>query len=369
MVHAPSFNSYKKRIELIGALIKPSLPKPIINSIAEIPKDEYFSLVCIIWKEQSRRHNKLAPYKPHPEDNIFIEDNTGKIKISNNETNRKINSSYYISGVVVGVYGKIENDLFKLSRIFQPQPPHIEQVLSEKHIKIAFVSRLELNSKKFDLQNGKRFLKAINDIDVLVIIGSSYRHADYYPNEEMLDWEIQRKLVDLMPHQYLEQFLKNVNCKILLVPGEDDPVDAIWPIQPIDRYLMSGIPNVILTTNPTMFSINNTCIACSSCEPVNDIVLETDWKFHEAQRKLVQWRHFGPSFPYTRACYTYETNDLMFMKNVPNYFICSGAENLEISDLYDVKIISITDFIDSNKAYILDLMDGEITPINCEFQD
>jgi DNA polymerase II small subunit/DNA polymerase delta subunit B len=166
-------------------------------------------------------------------------------------------------------------------------------------------------------------------------------------------------MIEVMPVQAMQNYLRGFPVRKLLIPGASDPVDGPWPQPPFAGAFLDGIPEIDATSNPAAFAVDGVSFVCSTGDAVSDVVSETCLGFHESQIAMLSWRLMAPTapatVPYAPAVYA----ELLVFEELPNYFVCGGAERFFWTEVNGVNALSIPGFADTRTVVVLDLNTGQ----------
>lgn len=359
------FEIYRKRLEAISPYIIPHLPKPFAPHMNQIMDYKECSIVGVIYKDLVSRSNMIEEFKElgtdtqslndlttSEGDKLYIEDSTGRIHLLDLDPVR------YPTGVVLGIYGRIEANKFYAINVIEPvsdpAPP-----LSYPEYQIAFLSSIRCNGKDWDKAASMKLGKDLQKCDLCVLLGNNFAPPQKSQNET-LSFQAKMQLIDTMPINILVSFLSFAKCKILLMPGENDPCTLRLPQQPYHKVLINS-DQIELGTNPSMFEIDGNTFYCGSGESPVDITKTTNLTFHEAQENLLKWRHYAPTTPDHIDGTPKMDCDPLVIEKMPNIFVCGNAPEFKKSKLNGTIVISVPAFSETKAAVFLNMKSGEVT--------
>ncbi|KAK8884354.1 DNA polymerase delta subunit 2 [Tritrichomonas musculus] len=351
------YSIYISRYDLLSQYILSRLKEPIFHSISEIPQSTQCSFMAIIDKHSKNRIYSCEDNTVSKNDKIFLEDKTGKIRVSSG-----LSPLLFITGVVIGVNGIFYNNTFQVTKIYEPLIEEIPSLLLNFDLKIAIVSELHINSHQFDFPTAHKFVKSLDDdnISLLVIIGSTFCSIDSY-SDLYDDWNIKKDIIDITPIQMLEYLFEKVNCRKIIIPGSSDPTNSSWPQSPINSHFLKGVNSIDSCTNPAAFEINGIKFLVCSGDAIRDVINETAYTFHESQIMLLRWRLLAPSMPSLIQPHPSMMSDYLVIDEVPHYFVCGDADSFRWSEISGVNVVSIPPFWSTSSAIYIDLHSGEVT--------
>lgn len=359
-VQSQFFNILSSRIQILSRYILPQLPNPIVPSINNIPADGQCSFVAIISKHSPTRFFSLDSAFVSENDTVYLEDETGAIRISS-----VIPSTSFVSGMIIGISGHkrhSNSNTFQITRIYEPLQNEFPFFFLDIEYKITIISELHLNSPQFDYPTAKNFFESLSkeNISLLIVIGSSFSIDETY-GELSDDWDIKKELIDFSPNQMLEMLFELTPIPKIYVPGELDPTDFTWPQPPINKTLFSGLQNTHLCTNPALFDLDTIKFQVCSGLAVQDVVNQTDYSFHEAQIMLLRWRHLAPSMPELIQPHSSMIVDLLVMDEIPNFFVCGNSDSFNCTEYSGVRVVSVPSFCKTSTAVYLNLKSGDVS--------
>lgn len=351
------YSIYLNRYDVLSDYIYSQMKEPIIHSISEIPESIQCSFLGIVDKQSKNRLYSCEDNDVKKDDKIFLEDKTGKIRISSG-----LSPLLFITGVTIGVNGILSNNTFQVTKVYEPLIEEIPPLLLNFDLKIAIISELHINSHEFDFPTARKFVKSLenDNISLLIIIGNTfstiYSYSDLYD-----DWDIKKAIIDITPTQMLEYLFYKVNCRKIFIPGSTDPTSSNWPQPPINPHLLNGVNSAESCTNPASFSINGIKFLVCSGDAIRDVTNETAYTFHESQIMLLRWRLLAPSMPSLIQPQPSMMTDNLIITEAPNYFICGDGDSFRWSECYGVNVISVPPFWSTNSCVFIDLHSGEVT--------
>jgi DNA polymerase II small subunit/DNA polymerase delta subunit B len=316
------------------------------------------SFVAIFTKEPFERFASIEQAGHTRGDRTYLTDGESRLRTEG------IDPSLFVTGLIIGVSGVRQSpEVFVAQKYFLPPLEEIVRPVPDCELSIAIISELLLNSYRFDLRAGNQlvdFLNARSDISLLVIIGSTFAEPEPCSNANS-EWTLRLKITEVSPVQMMGNFLQGIQCRKLLIPGSFDPVDTAWPQPPISPALLDGIDNIESTSNPASFQIGELSFLCASGDSVQDIVRETGFGFHDAQRQLLQWRLIAPTATATLPYSACAHGELLVFESLPHVFVCGGSPEFACSELSGISVISVPGFADARVAVVYDVRSGEVS--------
>ena len=302
-------------------------------------------------------------------DYLLIEDQSGRMKVVNNEI---MNPANFITGSVVALKGRITtNGCFEASDFCFPGIPSIRSMpdgyehlanfeenkdeislfenLQNREF-VCFVSGLEFGNmeNKISVEILNKFFKGLygtqderelnsrvsriiwagshigEEKDINEVIKGSYRRHD--ENEK-----IYSSLSNSI--EQFEAFLASLSkvWEIDIIPGENDISGAFLPQQPFNVAMFPQLldnNNILFTTNPHSFSLNGLNFLGSSGQNIDDICRFKDMSEKtqlDILEETLEMRHMAPTCPDTLRSYPFEVEDPLTINEAPNvYFSCNS---------------------------------------------
>ena len=350
-------NILKVQIDSISKYIK-KLPNPVVSSVSKIPKDgTNVSFIAAIFKKSNKTNSSNKIFLN--DDNIYLEDCTSRINVIG------IDPGKYVNGVVIGVNGhysylsKIPK--FIVSTIFEPEYEEIPHPIIIDKYKIAFISELQINSENFDINAANSCLKKLQeeDISLFVMIGNIFSKNKIKTNFNK-EWKINLQISDISPVEMFTMFCSKIKCKKIIIPGKNDPVSSIFPLNPIDPILLQDITNIISSSNPSMFYIDNCLFQCSSGDIIKHVMKNTSLSYQESQLSLIKWGLLSPSIPYVTQMSSSTPISIFVNSKLPNFFITGNSSSFNYFKYKNCNMISIPSFQQNYSSIIVDLGTGNI---------
>lgn len=301
---------------------------------------------------------------------LEIEDVTGKMKciIMNNKEDLFDLSKDIVCDEVIGVKGSLGDGLIFIDEVHFPEIPSedtIKKGPNEEHV--AFISDVQLGSKKFLKKSFMKFIEWINgnqgtkeqrelalEIKYLFVIGDVVDGVGIYPGQEE-DLEIK----DIY-EQYKEcakLFSKiRKDIQIIFSPGNHDAVRLAEPQPVFEKALCEDLwnmENVTLVTNPATVNIG----ATNNFEGF-DILMYHGFSFDfyvdyldnirnnggydnicGLMKKLLQKRHISPTHNCNLSVVDPE-EDYMIIDKVPDFFVTGHVHKAKIDQYGKTTLIS-----------------------------
>ncbi|KAF9110706.1 hypothetical protein BGX27_005991 [Mortierella sp. AM989] len=277
------------------------------------------------------------------DDSIYLEDESGRVKL----TGPKVSSDIFVTGVIMGVLGSEDiNGDFKVVDVCYTVNPPQEQInlmeTDEGDKYVAFVSGLGIGSSEFkplELDLLAEYLtgeigctkEQTNSASIVrvIIAGNSIVTPDIVEDDtKAKKYGYDRSLFVTEPTTILNNFLQELCTSVAvdIMPGESDPSSVTMPQQPIHPALLRSARDYSTfqsVTNPYWSCIDSVTILGTSGQTIDDI-----YKYAKSENRLEMacktliWGHMAPTAPDTLWCYPFKDKDPFIMKQIPHvYFI------------------------------------------------
>ncbi|XP_055800724.1 DNA polymerase delta small subunit isoform X2 [Solanum dulcamara] len=319
-----------KECIIVGTLYKHMKLKPSI--LDEYSKERSASLFV-------QRHNFT-----HPDDNLVLEDESGRVKLSG----CMLLPSTYVTGedkYVVFISGLSVGRSSSNPLQFQLFVDHITGHLGdEKEQNIAA------------------------QIVQVVIAGNSVEVPHGLLNGQNMGSKDQSRLFE--PIKELDILLTQIAASIPLdiMPGSSDPANFALPQQPLHRCLFPGssaYSTFRSCTNPHCFELDNIRFLGTSGQNIDDL-----GKYSEANNNIefmertLRWRHLAPTAPNTLGCYPFTDRDPFYVETCPHVYFVGNQDKYESrlikgSEGQMVTLICIPRFAETGVAAVLNIRNLE----------
>ncbi|KAG5555533.1 hypothetical protein RHGRI_006245 [Rhododendron griersonianum] len=313
---------------------------------------KHMKLKSTILDEYSKERSAAPLVKPHnfihPDDQLILEDESGRVKLRGNV----LLPSVYVTGIVVALHGKETGagDFWVEEILEAGLPEQIELPLKSEDKYVVFVSGLSVGSST---SNPLQFQLLVDHITgylgdekeqsiaaqivQVVIAGNSVEIPGGLLNGQNLASKDQSKMSE--PVKELDILLTQIAAGVPLdiMSGPNDPANFALPQQPLHRCLFPGSSayNTFKScTNPHSFELDNIRFLGTSGQNIDDLE-----KYSEAKDKLdfmertLRWRHIAPTAPNTLGCYPFTDRDPFFVESCPHVYFVGNQ------DRYDTRII------------------------------
>ncbi|XP_051183494.1 DNA polymerase delta small subunit [Lolium perenne] len=382
---------------LLHALVpsrKPNVPVTTVLGLEE-GKDcvlvgtlfKHMKLKPSILDEYSKERSAVPLVKPHnfmhPEDNLILEDESGRVALAG-----AIPPAAYVTGVVVALHGKetsagnfLVEDVLEAGLPPQTVLPSINE---DKYV--VFVSGLSVGSSTFNPLQFQLLIDHItghlgdeneqtvaSKIVRVVVAGNSVHIAPRYLNGQTVAAKDQPRIAE--PIKELDIMLTQLvsSLPVDIMPGCNDPANFSLPQQPLHRCLFSGASTYNTFSscpNPHEFELDNVKFLGTSGQNIDDLYKYSDGKDRlEFMERTLTWRHLAPTAPNSLGCYPYTDKDPFLVESCPHVYFVGNQDRYESrllqgSEKQQVRLISIPRFCDTGIAVMLNLRNLECTTLS-----
>ena len=271
---------------------------------------------------------------------VTIEDETGMAKVLLNKKNKRLieDSEAILLDSVLGFVGTLKNGLFFPDQIIWPDVPYKPELnYADQPVYAAFLSDIHVGSKEFlapIFENFIRFLWGKGEkewekrlgpkVKYLFFAGDEVDGIGVYPKQE------NDLLIDDIGEQYdvFASFIERIpdDVSVVIIPGNHDMVRKAEPQPKIPTTFanaLADMPNVLLTSNPSMIKTHGVKTLLYHCTPMMDIVNHlpkyTIEKPAEIMRELLRVRHLSPVYG-ERSPIVPEKEDHLVIEELPDIF-------------------------------------------------
>lgn len=162
---------------------------------------------------------------------------------------------------------------------------------------------------------------------------------------------------------------------VLILPGENDPSQPMFPQAPIHNCLFpmtSRRPTFRTLSNPSRISMPisdkkdsiELDIILSSGQIVQDIIRNSETSSPlEVAENILRWGHLCPTAPDTLPLHPGVEDDVFVMDSLPHVFAVGSQETFEGTDWMGTKIIAVPKFSESGTAVLL-TREMDLLPLN-----
>lgn len=348
---------------------------------------KHMKLKPSILDEYSKERSAVPLVKPHnfmhPEDNLILEDESGRVALAG-----AIPPAAYVTGVVVALHGKetsagnfLVEDVLEAGLPPQTVLPSINE---DKYV--VFVSGLSVGSNTFNPLQFQLLIDHItghlgdeneqtvaSKIVRVVVAGNSVHIAPRYLNGQTVAAKDQPRIAE--PIKELDIMLTQLvaSLPVDIMPGCNDPANFSLPQQPLHRCLFSGASTYNTFSscpNPHEFELDNVKFLGTSGQNIDDLYKYSDAKDRlEFMERTLTWRHLAPTAPNSLGCYPYTDKDPFLVESCPHVYFVGNQDRYESrllqgSEKQQVRLISIPRFCDTGIAVMLNLRNLECTTLS-----
>jgi DNA polymerase II small subunit len=287
---------------------------------------------------------------------LDVEDLSGQITVLIPQGDRRLKSSYdrIMLDEVVGIEGKMSNDIFIAEDIVQPDVPTTNQPhFSEEPVHVALLSDLHIGSYLFLEREFGRFLDWLSGkgertdisekIKYILIAGDLVDGIGIYPTQE-------KELV--IPDVYKQyDFLAMLLSKIpdyievVLAMGNHDAVRNAEPQPKLSKDIgapLYELPNVHVTGNPVYVSAHGVRTLMYHGTTLDTIIGSlADCTYSSPENAMIEYlkrRHLAPM--YGKDPIVPEEVDYMFIKTLPDIFHCGHVHTNGYGQYRGVRVIN-----------------------------
>jgi len=296
-------------------------------------------------KRESKRGHKF----------IDIEDPSGSLTIFIPQDNRALNTIYsqIVQDEVVGIEGRLHNELFIANDITQPELPLSHTMTTaDEPVHMALISDMHIGSYLFlerEFQNFINWIKSANGSEVsekikyILVAGDLVDGIGVYPDQEReltipdiyKQYNFLATLLEQIP-DYIEIILSigNHDAVRLAEPQPKLPKDIGAPLYNMQNVHMVGNPIMISTHGVKTLMYHGTTLdtiignipGCSYSAPENAMV-------HYLKR-----RHLAPIYGNDQILP--EKRDYMAIKEIPDILHCGHVHTNGVTTYRGVKVIN-----------------------------
>ena len=287
---------------------------------------------------------------------LEVEDPTGEISVlipqNNDALSRLFNT--ILEDEVIGIEGKLTNELFIASDIVEPElPVSYKGNYAQEPAYAAFLSDMHVGSNLFLEREFQSFLDWLNlkggngdvaeKVKYLLVAGDLVDGIGVYPNQEkeLVIPDIYRQ------YDFLAKLLEGVPdyIEIVLSVGNHDAVRAAEP-QPMLPTDLAGklcdLPNVHLTSNPIWVTVHGVKVLMYHGTSFDTIIGKvpgcTYSKPETAMIECLKKRHLVPM--YKEDAISPEKTDYLAIKEVPDVFHAGHVHTNGYANYRGVKIVN-----------------------------
>ena len=368
---------------------------------------------------------KVESFVNDTEDYLVLEDNSGRIRISNHSSTSTAHFSpcQYVTGIIAAIKGRLddkgvlvmEDIMFnKLGNYSLPKRIHSTINLDNNHKTtgalynmqnsdseiVAFVSGLQFGKTDYTgkLSLARNFLidflqgrfsteelvyKMIKRINRLIIVGDSINSpddTDLFEKGSYMRQDLNSRVMRVLLKNYdeFDEFLNNISHSIIVdvMPGAEDNSSSFFPQLPLNSIMLplsSSNNSLNLVPNPYSFKIDELMFTGTSGQNIKNIKQYSNISEStlDIMEKTLEWGHLSPSAPDTIRTYPVSEKDPLIINNVPNVYFAGNANKFETRLTFynqiPIRLISVPQFSINPSIVLLDLSTLEVCEYSFEF--
>lgn len=351
---------------------------------------------------------KVDSFVNEADDHLIIEDQSGRVRISNHGP---FSPSEFITGIIMAAKGRfdekgvfiMEDVLFnrveshslperirnlKVKENSGPQGSSVYQMLSSDSNIVAFISGLQFGKQDYtgkshlarnllmELIQGRCALEgAVNNlikrIVRVVLVGNSVsapEDTELVEKGSYIKQDLNARVYRTLLQNYddFDNFLNSLShsVEVDLMPGNDDSTSAFFPQLPVNTIMLPQSchnNSITFASNPHKFSLDGVLFLGSGGQNIDDIRKYTTVSKNPVDilEKTLQWAHICPSAPDTLRTYPSMENDPLILREIPNVYFVGNQKAYDTRLTYDhgdpVRLISIPDFSLTFSFVLLDM--------------
>lgn len=260
---ADFFEYFNQKYELLREILRnrENLLGTVPINVAKKRSNEDTKIIAMVKdKRNSRKGFKF----------LDVEDPTGEISILIPQDNSQLNEIYnkIILDEVIGIHGRIKNDLLIATEIAEPELPiDHRNIYAEEPVHAAFISDIHVGSYLFLEKEFNNFINWLNlngnrseiseKIKYIVVAGDLVDGIGIYPKQEK-----ELAIPDIYKqYDFLATLLERIPeyIEIILAMGNHDAVRNAEPQPRLEKDIggrLYDLPNVHITGNPIMLSLH-----------------------------------------------------------------------------------------------------------------
>lgn len=364
---------------------------------------------------------KVENFVNEAEDFLILEDNSGRIRISNKSSMymKDFSSSHYVTGIIAAVKGRLDDkgvlmmeDILYNNVMNYSLPKRVQSTIviedsnrssissykmqyAQNNI-VAFVSGLEFGHTDYTgksalarnllidffqgrLSTNEGVHNMIKRINRIIIAGNSINSPDDIDLVEKgsfmkqdLNSRVMRTL--LKNYEEFDEFLNTISHSVHVdvMPGSEDNSSSFFPQLPLNEIMFpvsSSNDSVNFVSNPYSCIVDDLLFTGTSGQNIKNIqqysrISESSLDIME---KTLEWNHLSPSAPDTMRTFPINTRDPLIIENVPNVYFTGNQKSFETKiSFYNqvpLRLISIPKFYSSHSIVLLDSSTLEV----CEY--
>ncbi|KAF2133992.1 hypothetical protein P153DRAFT_330716 [Dothidotthia symphoricarpi CBS 119687] len=346
------------------------------------------------------------------QDEMMLEDESGRLRVTGESL-----SSHYVTGCVLAALGTEQADgSFQVIATqyadLPRQPARWERDDAEQKTKparqragkIAIVSGLEITGTDDDdlaldllveyltgEATGPPSQTSSSQITRLIIAGDSLSHSSpilsreaYAAKKGKKHYGYDASSYNASPAARLDTLLSTLlpTLPITLLPGASDPANVALPQQPLHPALFptarlytsapnsstpSSPPTLHTATNPWSADIDGHRLLGTSGQPIADLLkyVDDDISPLDAMEMTLRWRCIAPTAPDTLACYPFQDDDPLLVRECPHVYFAGGqaafgTRVIRGGEGQSVVLVCVPRFREGGQVVVVDLESGEV---------
>jgi len=379
---------YKNGARILRERMEYRSPVPIERLKSEAKNDPARIICMVTDKRESRRGYKF----------FDVEDLTGEITILLPKNERELNLAYerVMLDEIVGITGRLSNDIFVADNITKPDLPLTHKPKrSEVDVCTAFISDIHVGSYLFlerEFDNLIRWLEGDGNrrdladrIKYVVVAGDLVDGVGIYPKQEA-----ELTIPDIKKqYDFLAALLSRIpdHIEIILSMGNHDAVRAAEPQPRLPKELgesLYDLPNVHMVGNPSMVSMHGVETLVYHGTSLDTVIGSlADCTYSAPEKAMVEYlrrRNLVPS--YGRGSIAPEERDYMSITRIPDILHCGHVHTNGYTVYHGVSVINSGTFQGKTKYQeqlghmptparvpVMNLQSGEVSVIHFGGED
>lgn len=287
---------------------------------------------------------------------LEVEDPTGELTVLIPNKNRQLNQMYsnILLDEVIGVSGRLNNDLFIANEIYQPDLPIDNKArAADDPVHIALLSDIHVGSYLFLEKEFNKFIDCLNlkgnnseifeRVKYVLVAGDLVDGIGIYPNQES-----ELSIPDIYKqYDFLASLLGEIPdyVEVVLAMGNHDAVRNAEPQPRLDRDIAASLydlPNVHIVGNPVTVSTHGVRTLMYHGTSLDTIIGNlSNCTYSRPETTMIEYlkrRYLVPV--YGNDNILPEKNDYLVMKDVPDIFHAGHVHTNGYATYKGVKVIN-----------------------------
>ncbi|CAN8318372.1 unnamed protein product [Cochlearia groenlandica] len=328
---------------------------------------------CVL-DEYSKERAVTPLVKPsnfmHPDDNLILEDESGRVKLGGSA----LSPAMDVTGVIVALHGKETSagEFYVEDVLEAGLPPQIERPFDLKEDKyVLLLSGLGIGSNS---SNPLQFQLLVDHIT-----GHLGDEKGQGLAAQIVHVVIAGNSVEFPRKLFTGQNLASKDQSTLYEPIKElDIMLNQTFLQPLNKCLFPGSTryNTFRScTNPHSFDVDNVRFLGTSGQNIDDLE-----KYSEAESKIdfvertLRWRHLAPTAPNTLGCYPFTDRDPFLIETCPHVYFVGNQDKfdnrlLKGSEGQLVRLICVPKFSETGIAVVVNIRNLECHTISFSTQN